>query len=110
MSNVPLLLQIAVSDPLNPIKQDIKNGKLRFVYNCFPHHGYMWNYGALPQTWEEPSHIDKDTKCGGDNDPLDVCEIGYRVANRGDVRPVKILGTLALIDEGMACLVLCPHS
>jgi inorganic pyrophosphatase len=34
---------------LNPIKQDVKKGKLRFVNNCFPHHGYIWNYGALPQ-------------------------------------------------------------
>ena len=24
----------------------------RFVANCFPHHGYIWNYGAIPQTWE----------------------------------------------------------
>jgi inorganic pyrophosphatase len=34
---------------LNPIKQDIKKGKLRFVKNVFPHKGYIWNYGALPQ-------------------------------------------------------------
>ncbi len=68
--------------------------------NCFPHHGYIWNYGALPQTWEDPNHTDNDTGCKGDNDPLDVCEIGYRVAKRGEVRRVKILGTLALIDEG----------
>ena len=34
---------------LNPIKQDIKKGKLRFVRNCFPHKGYLWNYGAFPQ-------------------------------------------------------------
>ena len=20
-----------------------------FVANCFPHHGYIWNYGAIPQ-------------------------------------------------------------
>ena len=25
---------------------------IRFVANCFPHHGYIWNYGAIPQTWE----------------------------------------------------------
>lgn len=68
--------------------------------NCFPHHGYIWNYGALPQTWEDPGHTDSDTGCKGDNDPLDVCEIGYRVAKRGEIRKVKILGTLALIDEG----------
>ena len=42
-------LQIATGDPMNPIKQDIKKGKLRFVNNCFPYHGYIWNYGALPQ-------------------------------------------------------------
>lgn len=93
-------MEICVSEPLNPIKQDIKKGKLRFVSNCFPYHGYLWNYGAMPQTWEDPSHTDSDTQCKGDNDPLDVCEIGSRVAQRGEVRQVKVLGTLALIDEG----------
>ena len=41
--------QISKEDPLNPIKQDIKKGKLRYVRNCFPHKGYLWNYGAFPQ-------------------------------------------------------------
>ena len=44
--------------------------------------------------------MDPNTGAKGDNDPLDVCEIGYRVAKRGEVRQVKVLGTLALIDEG----------
>ena len=85
---------------MNPIKQDIKKKKLRFVNNCFPYHGYIWNYGAFPQTWEDPSHVDQNTGAKGDNDPIDVCEIGYRVAKRGEIRQVKILGTVALIDEG----------
>ena len=34
---------------MNPIKQDVKKGKLRYVRNCFPHKGYLWNYGAFPQ-------------------------------------------------------------
>lgn len=68
--------QICLKEPLNPIKQDVKKGKLRYVANCFPHHGYIWNYGALPQTWENPSHIDANTQCKGDNDPIDVLEIG----------------------------------
>lgn len=89
-----------MGENLNPIKQDVKKGKLRNVANIFPHHGYIWNYGALPQTWEYPDHIDKATGCRGDNDPIDVCEIGSRVAKRGDVLQVKVLGTLALIDEG----------
>jgi len=93
-------MEIATKEPLNPIKQDIKKGQLRFVNNCFPHHGYIWNYGALPQTWEDPNHIDPATKAKGDNDPIDVCEIGRRVAKRGEIYPVKILGTIALIDEG----------
>ena len=41
--------QIATKEPLNPIKQDVKKGKLRYVANIFPHKGYIWNYGALPQ-------------------------------------------------------------
>ncbi|XP_055586985.1 inorganic pyrophosphatase isoform X2 [Uranotaenia lowii] len=93
-------MEISLAEGLNPIKQDVKKGKLRFVANCFPHHGYIWNYGAFPQTWENPDHLDPNTGCKGDNDPIDVLEIGSRVAKRGDVVQVKILGTVALIDEG----------
>ncbi|XP_041970256.1 inorganic pyrophosphatase [Aricia agestis] len=93
-------MEISLGEPLNPIKQDVKKGALRFVGNVFPHHGYIWNYGALPQTWEDPRHTDPGTGARGDNDPIDVIEIGQRVAARGDVLTVKILGTLALIDEG----------
>lgn len=31
------------------------------------------------QTWEDPHHIDSHTGQKGDNDPIDVCEIGYKV-------------------------------
>jgi len=93
-------MEIATKDPLNPIKQDVKKGALRNVANCFPHHGYIWNYGALPQTWENPANIDHATQCKGDNDPIDVCEIGGRIQPRGAVVQVKILGCFALIDEG----------
>ncbi|XP_041762824.1 inorganic pyrophosphatase-like isoform X2 [Anopheles merus] len=93
-------MEISLGEGLNPIKQDVKKGKLRFVANCFPHHGYIWNYGAFPQTWENPDHLDADTGCKGDNDPIDVLEIGSRIAKRGEVLQVKILGTIALIDEG----------
>nr|CAD7201633.1 unnamed protein product [Timema douglasi] len=93
-------MEINLKEVLNPIKQDIKKGKLRFVANCFPHHGYIWNYGAIPQTWENPEILDESTGCKGDNDPIDVMEIGYRVAKRGEVLQVKVLGAIALIDEG----------
>lgn len=93
-------MEIATEEPLNPIKQDTKKGKLRYVANVFPHKGYIWNYGALPQTWEDPHQEDKHTGCCGDNDPLDVCEIGSKVLSPGEVVPVKILGILALVDQG----------
>lgn len=44
-----IMLQISKEETLNPIKQDTKKGKLRYVRNCFPHKGYLWNYGAFPQ-------------------------------------------------------------
>jgi len=93
-------MEISKEEPFNPIKQDIKRGKLRFVRNCFPHHGYIWNYGAFPQTWEDPSVTHTETKAKGDNDPLDVCEIGEQVGYVGQVKQVKILGIMALLDEG----------
>lgn len=93
-------MEIATKDPLNPLKQDVKNGNLRYVSNVFPHKGYIWNYGAIPQTWEDPGHRDGDTGCGGDNDPIDICDIGNKVCSRGEVIRVKVLGILALIDEG----------
>jgi hypothetical protein len=45
-------------EPSTPIKQDTKKGKLRFYpYNI------NWNYGLLPQTWEDPAH--KNEELGG---------------------------------------------
>ncbi|XP_036073081.1 inorganic pyrophosphatase 2, mitochondrial [Oryzias melastigma] len=93
-------MEIATKDPLNPLKQDVKKESLRYVANVFPHKGYIWNYGAIPQTWEDPHHQDSDTGCVGDNDPIDICDIGNKVCSRGEVIKVKVLGTLALIDEG----------
>ena len=42
-------MEVSKEEAFNPIKQDIKKGRLRYVRNCFPHHGYIWNYGAFPQ-------------------------------------------------------------
>lgn len=93
-------MEIATKEKLNPIKQDVKKGQLRYVKNPFPHKGYIWNYGALPQTWEDPTHVDDSTKCKGDNDPIDIIEVGSKVHPRGSVIQVKVLGVMALIDEG----------
>mmetsp|Transcript_10182 Transcript_10182/g.25547 ORF Transcript_10182/g.25547 Transcript_10182/m.25547 type:complete len:240 (+) Transcript_10182:1267-1986(+) len=93
-------LEISTDEPGNPIKQDTKNGKLRFIADVNGCTGYVVNYGAFPQTWEDPSFVHPDTNCKGDKDPLDVCEIGSQAAQAGDVRAVKVLGCLAMIDEG----------
>jgi inorganic pyrophosphatase len=131
-------MEISKEESFNPIKQDIKKGRLRYVRNCFPHHGYIWNYGAFPQvssyftachsspssfmlisllnsshcslctfflssfwqTWEDPTQQHSETKANGDNDPLDVCEIGEQVGYVGQVKQVKVLGIMALLDEG----------
>uniref|UniRef100_A0A2K5M1M9 Inorganic pyrophosphatase n=1 Tax=Cercocebus atys TaxID=9531 RepID=A0A2K5M1M9_CERAT len=90
---------IATKHPLNTIKQDVKKEKLRYVVNLFPYKGYIWNYGAIPQTWEDPGHNDKYTGCCGDNDPTDVCEIGSKVCARGEIIDTKALGILAMIDK-----------
>uniref|UniRef100_A0A8C9H5H7 inorganic diphosphatase n=1 Tax=Piliocolobus tephrosceles TaxID=591936 RepID=A0A8C9H5H7_9PRIM len=93
-------MEIATKEPLNPIKQCGKDGKLRYVANIFPYKAYIWNYGTLPQTWEDPHEKDKSTNCFGDNDPIDVCETRSVILSCGEVFHVKILGVLALTDEG----------
>ena len=66
--------EINRESPLNPIRQDVTSlisGSqqrwrhfevktdevlIRFLFNVFPWHGHVCNYGALPQTWENPYH------------------------------------------------------
>ncbi len=91
-----VMLCVIAGEPFNPIKQDIKHGKLRFQ----KYGDYFVNYGAFPQTWEDPKHTSPETKHHGDNDPIDVCEIGTRQHKIGSIVTVKILGIIALIDDG----------
>ncbi|XP_056345369.1 inorganic pyrophosphatase 2, mitochondrial isoform X3 [Oenanthe melanoleuca] len=55
---------------------------------------------AKMETWEDPNHKDNVTGCCGDNDPIDVCEIGSKIRSSGEIVQVKVLGVLALVDEG----------
>ncbi|KAJ1396566.1 Inorganic pyrophosphatase [Sesbania bispinosa] len=89
-------MEVATDEPFTPIKQDMKKGKLRFYpYNIH------WNYGLLPQTWEDPSLANAEVEGAfGDNDPVDVVEIGESQRKIGDVLRVKPLAALAMIDEG----------
>merc|ERR1712106_561812 len=42
-------MEVATKEKMNPIKQDIKKGALRYVANVYPQRGYPWNYGCIPQ-------------------------------------------------------------
>jgi inorganic pyrophosphatase len=47
----------------NPIMQDTKDNAPRFYSYGVP----FFNYGLLPQTWEDPNYIDQETrKCPAD--------------------------------------------
>merc|ERR1719401_233764 len=88
-------MEVATKEPNNPIAQDVKKGKLR------DYHGpIFWNYGCLPQTWENPNEEHPNLKCFGDDDPIDVVEIGSKSLTMGSVTEVKLLGVLAMIDDG----------
>ena len=72
--------EIATDEVGNPIKQDEKKGTLRE----FKKGDIFFNYGCFPQTWEDPTFIHPDADgTRGDNDPLDVCEIGARIIAPG---------------------------
>ncbi|KFH42778.1 Inorganic pyrophosphatase-like protein [Hapsidospora chrysogenum ATCC 11550] len=109
-------LETKRDEPLNPIFHDDKKEQPRFVYSVWPHKTYPFNYGSIPQTWEDPNHDHDFTGFPGDNDPVDIFEISsfkyvpYHLAVRslltsgrpsfvGEVKKVKILGGLAMIDD-----------
>lgn len=81
----------------NPIMQDTTHNGTRgrnYLYGV-----PFFNYGLFPQTWEDPNVKDKAGN-GGDNDPLDVIEIGSQQLEMGSVNKVKVLGSLELVDQG----------
>ena len=90
-------MEVATKVAGNPIMQDEKKGKARLY-----HGPIFWNYGCLPQTWEDPN-VEGDADVNGafgDNDPVDVVEIGAAALEMGSFTPVKVLGCLSMIDDG----------
>mmetsp|Transcript_52621 Transcript_52621/g.152994 ORF Transcript_52621/g.152994 Transcript_52621/m.152994 type:complete len:290 (+) Transcript_52621:60-929(+) len=98
-------MEVNTKEANNPISQDVKKGKLR------DYHGpIFWNYGMFPQTWEDPTNQHPELQVRGDNDPLDAVEIGSRTLAMGSVEQVKVLGVLAMIDDGeLDWKVICIH-
>ena len=84
----------------HPILQDTRKienkKKLRYYQQSL-----LFNYGFLPQTWENNKKINKKytSKFFGDNDPLDTCEISGTSKEIGIPYKCEILGALGLIDQ-----------
>lgn len=91
-------LEVATKKEFNPIQQDIvkKTGALR----CFTYGDIPFNYGCLPQTWEDPELADPHTGLKGDGDPVDVVELSDAPCPTGQISAVRVIGALGLIDEG----------
>ncbi|EIM91108.1 inorganic diphosphatase [Stereum hirsutum FP-91666 SS1] len=88
---------VVTDETMNPIEQETRKGHPRFVRNCFPHHGYIWNCGIFPQTWDNLTVAHSEMRRSkGDGGPLAVCEIGEQVGYIGQVKQVKVLGAISL--------------
>lgn len=89
-------MEVNKKAPGNAIQQDQnKDGSPRYYTYGTP----FFNYGMIPQTWEDPAVI-SESGYAGDNDPLDVIELGSERLSMGSITPCRVLGSLELIDEG----------
>src|SRR3569832_2478430 len=89
-------MELQKNIPNNPISQDTnKDGSPRYYTYGTP----FFNYGLIPQTWEDPNLLSSSGH-GGDNDPLDVIELGSTPLLMGSITPCRVLGSFELIDEG----------
>lgn len=87
-------MEINKEHAFNPIKQDTSKGKLRFY-----HSPSLVNYGAIPQTYEDPAATDAlVSQYKGDGDPLDVIDVSDAIPRTGDVYAIRVVGALAMVD------------
>ena len=94
--HVTAKMEVDKSADGNAIRQDKnKDGSPRYYTYGTP----FFNYGLIPQTWEDPEVLSAEGN-GGDNDPLDVMEVGMTPLPMGSVTPCKVLGSIELIDDG----------
>lgn len=100
-------------EPLNPIVQDVKAGRVRE----YPMPLGV-TYGALTQTYEHPNPDagrDAFTGLAGDGDPVDAVDLSsvrgtgggaaaepLPLPRTGDVYPVRVIGAIAMVDGGEA--------
>ena len=89
-------MEISKTLPYNPIVQDQTKDKKtgRLTPRYIRYSPVLYNYGSIPQTWEDPN------SSGGDNDPVDIIDLSDTPARRGEIKKVRVLGSLPLIDSG----------
>lgn len=97
--------EIHKSKPFNPVLQDRKNGKPRF----YKYSDSIVNYGAIPQTWEDPNFISKETGFGGDNDPIGKSKRSFQPMF--PVHPVTPSPTILFLTYyAIVCVCICVFS
>jgi inorganic pyrophosphatase len=84
--------------PQNAIQEDEKGSKRLQAFG----RPVPFNYGCFPQTYRDPNQTDKFFNAPGDDDPLDVLDLGDNVVGVGEVVRCRPLGAVCLIDEGQA--------
>ncbi len=60
----------------------------------------LFNYGMIPQTYEDPTVDCPHSGLRGDDDPLDIIDLGHKQHPVGKVVRVRVLGILGMIDDG----------
>ena len=94
--HVTAKMEVDKNAPGNAIRQDINDdGSPRYYTYGVP----FFNYGLIPQTWEDPSIKSEDGHYG-DDDPLDVVDASGVRLEMGSVTPCRVLGSVELIDSG----------
>ncbi|KAH6625742.1 inorganic pyrophosphatase [Boeremia exigua] len=92
-------VEIKRDEPINPIFHDEMDDAPRFRENVWPYKAHPFLYGSIPQTWESPNFNHSSTGYPGDNDPMDLFDIGQDPGYYGQVKQIKILGGLAVVDD-----------
>ena len=92
-------MEVETTRKHNPIVQDLLKNK-KTGETAPRHYGreMLFNYGMIPQTWEDCRTEDKVTGCIGDNDPIDVVDLTDRDMQMCEIPNLKVLGCLCLID------------
>jgi inorganic pyrophosphatase len=84
--------------PRNAISEDEKGTNGLKTYGV----PVPFNYGCFPQTYRDPNDVDAISGVGGDDDPLDVLDLGSTAMDVGAVVRCRALGAVCLIDKGQA--------